>query len=341
MKKRTFLKAMLATGGIAITAKHPLEKVAPELRSQTSPPAPVSNSCCGEHVPELVDSSIQEEFVLVQQQQSELHPSFVHQENHSLSYRSREHIELIVEQLPDTTVENYLHKIRNFDADFATDIHLEETKSQLLPGVVARLERVQAFVGHGNFNLLSFDEMLYFARNYPDIGSFSRPELDFLEEIFNADATEYGFFGEKVTPNLNHRILQRDVVKIAHSSHYLMRGESLGHFEQIRKDVGTQLQLTSGIRNNVKQMHLFLAKTLQSQGNLSKASRSLAPPGYSFHNAGDFDVGKLGLGEKNFTADFSHTDEFKRLIRLGYVDIRYTDDNMFGVRFEPWHIKLA
>ena len=89
------------------------------------------------------------------------------------------------------------------------------------------------------------------------------------------------------------------------------------------------------------QLHLFLAKTFQSDGNLSRASRSLAPPGYSFHNAGDFDVGKNGLGEMNFTADFSHTDEFKRLINLGYVDIRYTDSNQLGVRYEPWHIKLA
>ena len=57
--------------------------------------------------------------------------------------------------------------------------------------------------------------------------------------------------------------------------------------------------------------------------------------------AGDFDVGKNGLGEMNFTADFSHTDEFRRLINLGYVDIRYTDSNQLGVRYEPWHIKLA
>ena len=55
----------------------------------------------------------------------------------------------------------------------------------------------------------------------------------------------------------------------------------------------------------------------------------------------DFDVGKYGLGEQNFTANFSSTEEFQRLIRLGYVDIRYTDDNRFGVRFEPWHIKLT
>ena len=129
--------------------------------------------------------------------------------------------------------------------------------------------------------------------------------------------------------------------KISSSGHYLLKGESLDHYKQIRKDVGEELLLTSGIRNNVKQMHLFLAKAFQSDGNMSKASRSLAPPGHSYHNAGDFDVGKIGLGELNFTADFSHTEEYQRLTRLGYVDIRYTDTNQFGVRYEPWHIKLS
>lgn len=206
---------------------------------------------------------------------------------------------------------------------------------------LTRLERVQNFVGHANFNLIGFEEMLYFARNYPDIGTFEKGELDFIDEIFNTDASVYGFFGPKVTPTLNHRIAQRDVEKIGGSGHYLLKGESLNHYLQIRKDVGQQLLLTSGIRNNVKQLHLFLAKAFQSDGNLSRASRSLAPPGYSFHNAGDFDVGKNGLGEMNFTADFAHTDEFRRLINLGYVDIRYTDSNQFGVRYEPWHVKLA
>lgn len=342
MKKRTFLKAVLAGGGLALSSRQASDAGRPAATPR-APEVLASKPA----VPELQDISPQEEQVLVVQERSELHPAFVHQEHHSpgssedLSERSRAHIEKVVEQLPDTTVDDYLDKIRNFDADFATDIYLGERNALLLVPVVARLERVQGFIGHANFNLLSFDEMLYFARNYSDIGAFEKAELDFMDEIFHADATAYGFFGDKVTPDLNHRILQKDVVKISGSGHYLMRGESYNHFLQIRKDVGEQLQLTSGIRNNVKQMHLFLAKALQSQGNLSKASRSLAPPGHSFHNAGDFDVGKYGLGEQNFTADFSGTEEFQRLIRLGYVDIRYTDDNLFGVRFEPWHIKLA
>ncbi|MGA0805532.1 MAG: D-alanyl-D-alanine carboxypeptidase family protein [Pseudohongiellaceae bacterium] len=317
------------------------------------PPGPAAPT-----IPELVNSSVEEEIALGRLHQSELHPQFVHHEHHDRGNAAEsadtqvfeaelagasnaEEQQRIVEQTSDGVVDEYLQKIRNFDADFRNDVFLSETNALLLVPTVQRLERVQSFVGHANFNLLSFEEMLYFARNYSDIGAFTGAELDFLEEIFHADATEYGFFGEKVTPELNHRILQKDVIKIENSGHYLHRGESLQHFEQIRRDVGQQIQLTSGIRNNVKQTYLFLAKALQSKGNLSKASRSLAPPGHSFHNAGDFDVGKVGLGEQNFTADFSHSEEYQRLIRLGYVDIRYTDDNQFGVRFEPWHIKLA
>ena len=245
-----------------------------------------------------------------------------------------------IESLEESEVDFYLQKIRNFDGDFPGDVYLSEINQLLLQPTIERLERVQRFIGHGNFNLIGFDEMLYFARNYEEIGAFDPAELAFLEEVFFNDATDYGFFGEKVTPELTHRILQNDLEKIEGSGHYLLKGESLNQYNLIHRDVGNNLLLTSGIRNVVKQMHLFLAKTRQSNGNLSKASRSLAPPGYSFHGVGDFDVGKIGLGEANFTADFSNTDEFRRLITLGYVDIRYTDTNRYGVRYEPWHIKI-
>ncbi len=243
--------------------------------------------------------------------------------------------------LEDKEIGDYLSKIRNFDADFSNDIYLPTEKKTLLTNTINRLERVQTYVGHGNFNLIGFDEMLFFARNYSEIEDFEKAELDLLEEIFFTDANQYGFFGEKVTPELTSRIPIPDVVKIHGSGHYLLKGSSYNLYEQIRQDVGKQLLLTSGIRNVVKQMHLFLGKALQSDLNLSKASRSLAPPGHSFHCIGDFDVGKIGLGELNFTEDFSRTEEFRRMVNLGYIDIRYTDTNLYGVRYEPWHIKIA
>jgi len=100
-----------------------------------------------------------------------------------------------------------------------------------------------------------------------------------------------------------------------------------------RNDVGDQVILTSGVRGNVKQIHLFLAKAIEAQRNLSRASRSPAPPGHSYHGFGDFDVGKIGYGEHKFTSDFSSTQEYEKIATLGYVDIRYPTDNLFGVRF--------
>ena len=71
------------------------------------------------------------------------------------------------------------------------------------------------------------------------------------------------------------------------------------------------------------------------------ASRSLAPPGYSFHGVGDFDVGKKGYGIHNFTERFTQTNVYKNLTDLGYIKFRYERDNNFGVRFEPWHIEVG
>ena len=58
---------------------------------------------------------------------------------------------------------------------------------------------------------------------------------------------------------------------------------------------------------------LFLSKAHESKGNLSMASRSLAPPGYSYHGISDFDVGQVGFGVNNFTEKFTDTDVFKKL----------------------------
>ena len=115
----------------------------------------------------------------------------------------------------------------------------------------------------------------------------------------------------------------------------------LHQYKQLKRDVGPDLILTSGVRSVVKQLQLFLAKLDSSNGNLSLASRSLAPPGHSYHGIGDFDVGKKGFGKLNFTSKFSNTKEYKKLTELKYIDLRYTRDNQFGVRYEPWHIKVV
>jgi D-alanyl-D-alanine carboxypeptidase len=232
-------------------------------------------------------------------------------------------------------------KIENFDTDFSDDIHLTPEKFKMLKQIQSRLSRAQDAIGFARFNLISFDELLKFAANMPQIGLFTTEEMTFIEEIFFYDARKYGFYGEKVTDKLTTRFDEKDTVKIAGSGHYIFKGRPQALYQEIVRDVGSDIVLTSGIRSVVKQLHLFLSKAIACQGNLSRASRSLAPPGHSYHGISDFDVGKLGWGYRNFTDHFAKSDVFKRLIDLGYVDIRYTPNNSYGVRFEPWHIKVG
>ncbi len=221
------------------------------------------------------------------------------------------------------------------------DIVLEPGQRETFESVRARLARLQRYVGFGNFNVIGWDEALRHARNRSRIGAFTAAELDFTEDLFFTNADALGFYGDKVVSRLSATIARQDIVKVAGSGHYLFKGQPLETYRRIRRDVGESIVLTSGIRSVVKQIHLFLNKTARVDGNLSQASYSLAPPGHSYHAIGDFDVGKRGFGSRNFSAAFAETDEFRRLADLGYVDIRYPRDNPFGVRYEPWHIKVV
>lgn len=240
----------------------------------------------------------------------------------------------------DSYIKDYLHKIRNYDASHPGDILLDQQELKLLKSCVSRFKRLQRTVGHGNFYLLSFDEAIRVARNYSGVGRFSKDELYFLEKIFYADASVYGFFGEKPLKNLTYRVQRRKVVKVPYTGNYLYKGSPAETYGRIKRDVGRGVILTSGVRSVIKQFLLFLNKAYRSNGNLSLASRSLAPPGYSYHGIGDFDVGQVGLGSDNFTERFTTTRIYRRLRDLGYINIRYQRDNLLGVRFEPWHIKV-
>ncbi len=243
--------------------------------------------------------------------------------------------------LDDASIKDYLFKIRHPDMHHTSDVVADERTRAILANVNRRLTAVREVVGFGNFNVLSFDEMLEFGRRYSQIGEFTRAELDLLESLFYEDASRYGFYGEKPLGKITQRVDLREVIKIPNTGHYVFAGKSLTLYEKVLKQVGGNLTLTSGVRSVVKQMQLFVAKADAADGNLSLASRSLAPPGYSFHGVGDFDVGIRGWGERNFTDDFADTDEFRKLLDLGYIDIRYPQDNHQGVRFEPWHIKVT
>lgn len=240
----------------------------------------------------------------------------------------------------DGHIKDYLHKMENFDQTHSGDVILGKKQLSLLNTCVSRLKRLQSMAGHGNFNILDFDDGLAIARRYPDVGSFTKEELDFLERIFYSDSGIYGFWGEKPIDNITTRFKKREMVNISRSGNYLYKGAPHELYETIRKKVGDKLYLTSGIRGVVKQFLLFLDKAAKNRGNLSLASRSLAPPGYSFHGIADFDVGQTGFGDLNFTDRFTATEVFKKLEDLDYITIRYPKNNLMGVRFEPWHIKV-
>lgn len=240
----------------------------------------------------------------------------------------------------DRHIRDYLYKMRHFNDHHPDDVFLSQKDYDILKTSQARLKRLQRTVGHGNFYLLNFDEALKIARNYTRVGRFTDAEINFLEKIFYEDSIQYGFWGEKPIKNLTDRVKRQSVVKIRHSGNYLYKGLPLETYQKIRNDIGDQVVLTSGVRSVIKQFMLFLSKARDSRGNLSMASRSLAPPGYSYHGIGDFDVGQVGLGADNFTEKLADTDVFKKLKDLGYIQFRYQDGNFLGVRFEPWHISV-
>jgi hypothetical protein len=234
----------------------------------------------------------------------------------------------------------YLTKMRHFNSPHADDVYLEKDRAPVLGSTLKRLQRLQRTVGFSRFYLLDFDEAITLARDCSPIGAFSPNELDFMEMIFYEDGSRYGFLGDKPIKHLTAGINKKDVEEIPKTGNYVFKGPALTLYRQIQKDVGHQLVLTSGVRGLMKQFVLFLKKAEENQGNLSLASRSLAPPGYSYHGIGDFDVGQAGFGPANFTDRFASTPVFQRLMELGYVNLRYQLDNPLGVRFEPWHIKV-
>jgi len=241
----------------------------------------------------------------------------------------------------DTRLRDYFEKMRNFDRPHPDDIFLDTAELPLLHECAEHLGRLEAVVGYGFFHLLGFNDALSYGRNYSRIGTFTKPEIAFMEKIFHIDASIYGFLDDKPLKNLTHAVARNQVVRIASTGNYLHRGDSFNAYQNIRKAVGDRVVLTSGVRGIMKQFRLFLSRACHSNGNLSLASRQIAPPGYSYHGLNDFDVGQSGLGDLNFTERFTTTDAYRRIADLGYLNLRYPQDNLLGVRYEPWHIMVS
>lgn len=239
---------------------------------------------------------------------------------------------LLLTALSPAIAQDYL-KIQN-------DVYLDKYDIQTLRLIDNRLYRLKKFVGFAHFNYLSFDKALFYARNYSSIGRFSQNEIKLIEKLFYITPSEFGFYGEKTVTNISQKIRKKDIKKIPYSGHYVYKGKPLDDYNRIIKDVGSDLILTSGVRNVIKQLSLYVSKIRQQNGNLTKASKIIAPPAYTYHAISDFDVGKKGWGGKNFTSAFARTKEFNKMRKLDYISIRYTINNKDGVRYEPWHVKV-
>jgi len=221
------------------------------------------------------------------------------------------------------------------------DIYLPDNQIKTFRSVRKKLKLVQRHVGYGNFNIISFDQTIRTARWGKGIERFSKEELGFMESIYYYDPSVHGFFGQRTSYELTEKISKKDVLKIPRTGHYLFKGKTVETYHHMKKDVGNTMVLTSGVRSIVKQMKLYVDKIHRTQGNLSKASKAIAPPAFSYHTIGDFDVGKKGFGYSNFTPRFALTNEFMKMRKLKYIDMRYTVNNKDGVRYEPWHIKIV
>ncbi len=228
-----------------------------------------------------------------------------------------------------------------FNRHYQDDLFLSTDEMPLLLSSLGRFKRVQRTIGHGNFCLAGFNDALSCARSYSRVGSFTRQEIDFLEKLFHRPAADYGFMGKKTVDRITWQVPVDQTVKIHGTGNYLFKGSPEALYRDICRKIGPDAVLTSGIRGVSKQFLLFMDKAADSQGNLSMASRSLAPPGYSFHATGDFDMGEKGFGVDNFTEKFTRTRVYNQLSDLGYIKFRYGPNNHLGVRFEPWHVEVA
>lgn len=256
---------------------------------------------------------------------------------------------------------SYYHKIRNPDKTAPGDLWATKQELRLLNACRIKLIKVMRTVGFGRFNFIDFRSVFETAASrkkiYRDNGKiehnipFSDAEQNYMHMLFNFDAEKYGFYGKKVINTFDHAVRRTDLTRIAKSGHYLFKGAPVKLYNEIvercvrygeHQKRPLNIVLTSGVRNVPKQMYLFLSKAHRVRGNLSAASRSLAPPGYSWHGTSDFDVGKPKAGMTNFSPRFTNTRQFRVLKKMGYLKLlRYPQDNLRGVRFEPWHIMVG
>ena len=125
----------------------------------------------------------------------------------------------------------------------SNDVYLTREEFATLTILNKRFKNLRRFVGFANFNLLSYPQALDYARNYPQIGSFTKEELVLIDRLFHENPADYGFYGAKTCDNIENFISRKDVNKIPHTGHYLYKGKSQQDYDSVIKDVGDTLIL--------------------------------------------------------------------------------------------------
>ncbi|MCP4670355.1 MAG: hypothetical protein GY857_03505, partial [Desulfobacula sp.] len=157
----------------------------------------------------------------------------------------------------DSHIKDQLSIKRHFNKNYGEDIFIDKNLLTLLEISVNRLKRVQRIVGYGNFCLLDFDDAIKIGKSYSKVGAFTKRELDFFEMIFYSKGQEYGFMGKKPIQTITGKIVKRDIKKIPHTGNYLYRGKPVATYTDIKKRLGSDVILTSGVRSIMKQFLLF------------------------------------------------------------------------------------
>jgi len=237
----------------------------------------------------------------------------------------------------ETADQDYFDRMVAADDVFENDQFLSPVELEMAREVVERLRDVEAFVGHGRFTTLSFKTVFKHSAGLAS-RRFTVADIRFLRDIFNRSSELLGFNGPRISDQFLAGHPQDALTFYPKYGEYLLSGEASGQFERLQAELGASVMLTSGYRGHPKQMLLYLEKVVESEGNLSLASRNRAPAGYSFHFTGDFDVGDVALGEQSFSRRFLKTAIYQSMLRAGWVKWRYPSHNLLGVRFEPWHI---
>lgn len=229
-------------------------------------------------------------------------------------------------------IKSYLKKMSSPDIVNPSDIFVLKTEREVFDSSFKKLYALLNRVGYVKFSALDISQ----ART---LVSFTDDEMDYLKKLFMFDASNFGFYRDKPLSDFNAKI---DSTKLTQANGILcFDGKTIDKYRAMKDSIGDDVFMSSGIRSIVKQSFLFIQKARHCDYNLSMASRTIAPPGYSYHGVGYFDIGsrKISLSQ-NFTDQFADTGVFKKAAKDGYISLRYGLENKLGVRYGPWHVKV-